>query len=352
MTPNWWRIAPVLPISFYMSAVGCETGATFRLARQPAVAVAQHPVAQVVSDLDGDGDLDVAVAAYFGQEVTILFNDGGGRLDSRPLPVAGNPVALAAGDLDEDGWNDLAVALTSSGIIQILLGPDLRPGATLALDNAGALAAADLDGDGHLDLIGGRYDPGAIRLLGGDGRGGFELRDTLEAPTGISCILAHDLDEDGVMDLAATGSDVDRLAVFPGAAGPPLLRPTAAWPTVVSLAALEGIGPALLVAAQLGDRLEVVGARDLTPIAALATGRGPFAAAAGDLDGDGRPEIVTTNKFDDTLTVFGPDLAPRLTLATGGGPTPIDLADLDGDGRLDVVVADGFSDDVVLYLSR
>ena len=351
MNPYGWKRGGVLRISFYMCAWGCQPSATFQLVAQTPVPVGDHPVAQVLADLDRDRDLDLAVAAYFGSDVAILENDGAGQLTARRIPVAGNPVALAAGDLDEDGWPDLAVAATSSGIVHILLGPDFRPGPELGLDNAGAVAIADLDRDGHLDVIGGRFEPGALRILAGDGGGGFALRETLDAPAGVSCIEVADLDADGVLDLAVTASTADRLAIYRGAAGPPTLLATGHWPTMVRGAALGGASPVLLVAANLGDRLDVVDAGDLT-VREVPTGSGPYAAAAGDLDGDGRPEIAATNKFEDTLTVFGADLVPRLTLATGQGPTPIDLADLDGDGRLDLVVTDGFSNDVVLYLSR
>ncbi len=369
-TPIGGGSAVGLEISFYISAWvgrwgatlwapivlgawlgGCEPSAELRLEAQAAIPVGQHPVAQVARDLDGDGDVDLAVAAYFGEEITILTNDGTGHLAPRHLPVPGNPVAIAAGDLDEDGEIDLAVALTSSGIVQPLFGPDFHPGPALGLDNAGALAIADLDRDGHLDLIGGRYTPGAIRILAGDGRGGFTLRASFEAPAGVSCIRAADLDGDGTVDLAVTASEDDVLTIYPGAAPDGRLVPTGSWPTAVAVAERDAAPPLLLVAANLGDRLDILDTADFS-VRTLSTGRGPFAAAAGDLDGDGRPELAVTNKFEDTVTLFGPDLAPRSTLETGAGPTPIDLVDLDGDARLDVAVADGASNDVVLYLSR
>jgi hypothetical protein len=316
---------------------------------QPTVAVGEHPVSQVVLDFDGDGDLDVVVPAYFGETISLLANDGRGRLTARSIPLLGNPVAVAAGDLDEDGSPDLAVALTSRGTIRILLGPDFRPGVDVALDNPGALALADLDADGHLDLVGARFEPGALRLLAGDGRGGFGPARDLEGPAGVSCVHAADVDADGTLDLIATGGNADQLAVYPGALGPPALLDTGEWPTWVGGFQLDDDPEReLIVAANLGDSIQIVD----EPARRMPTGHGPFAAAAGDLDGDGAPDIAVTNKFEDTLTIFASAAGTPLTLPTGGGPTPIDLADLDGDGRLDVVVADGFSNDVLVYLSR
>jgi hypothetical protein len=316
---------------------------------QPTVAVGEHPVSQVVLDLDRDGDLDVVVPAYFGETISLLENDGLGRLTARSIPLLGNPVAVAAGDVDEDGSPDLAVALTSLGTIRILLGPDLRPGEDVALDNPGALELADLDADGHLDLVGARFEPGALRVLAGDGRGGFAPTRSLEGPAGVSCVRVADVDADGALDLIATGGNADQVAVYPGAQGPPALIATGEWPTFTGAFQLDDDPEReLLVAANLGDSLQIVD----EPARLLPTGHGPFAAAVGDLDGDGAPDIAVTNKFEDTLTIFASGADAPLSLPTGAGPTPVDLADLDGDGRLDVVVADGFSNDVLVYLSR
>src|SRR5207244_425884 len=69
-----------------------------------------------VGDLDGDGKLDVAVAYWAGQRISLFRNTSTpGTIDSNSLApkvdfsVAGNAHTVAMGDLDGDGKPDLAV---------------------------------------------------------------------------------------------------------------------------------------------------------------------------------------------------------------------------------------------------
>jgi hypothetical protein len=68
------------------------------------------PVSGAAADLDGDGDIDVAVSAVGDATVTVYANDGSGRLaQAGRLPVAPFPQTPVAADLDADGRPDLAV---------------------------------------------------------------------------------------------------------------------------------------------------------------------------------------------------------------------------------------------------
>ena len=68
------------------------------------------PVSGATADLDGDGDIDVAVSAVGDATVTVYANDGAGRLArAGQLSVASFPQTPVAADLDADGRPDLAV---------------------------------------------------------------------------------------------------------------------------------------------------------------------------------------------------------------------------------------------------
>ena len=88
-----------------------------------AYGAGELPEAVAVGDLDGDGDLDLAVANDLGDDVSILLNHGDGTFAAAvTYGVANNPRSVAIGDLDGDLDLDLAVA-TRGSRFQIALVP-------------------------------------------------------------------------------------------------------------------------------------------------------------------------------------------------------------------------------------
>ncbi len=120
----------------------------------------RYPGSIATGDLDGDGALDLAVANYSDNDVSVLLGNGDGTLQS-PVDygVANGPTSIATGDLDGDGALDLAVTkLRDIGHdnLSVLLGngdgtfqsPVDYPVGT----QPRSLATGDLNGDGALDL--------------------------------------------------------------------------------------------------------------------------------------------------------------------------------------------------------
>lgn len=69
-----------------------------------------YPLSIFCADLDGDGDLDLAVANAWSNNVSILKNNGDGTFQPKVDYEAGNtPTSLFCADLDQDGNLDLAV---------------------------------------------------------------------------------------------------------------------------------------------------------------------------------------------------------------------------------------------------
>lgn len=127
-----------------------------------------------VGDLDGDGDLDVAIvndaAITTGEPVPmgnhVLANDGHGHFTVSPLPLTDamhDSRSLACGDIDGDGITDVVIGnateyLPNGGTaIEILLGArdgTFSPVEGLPRHEAGVFGVAlgDLDGDGRSDI--------------------------------------------------------------------------------------------------------------------------------------------------------------------------------------------------------
>jgi len=137
------------------------------------LADARRTVGAVWFDFDEDGDLDVAVANMDGDANGLFRNDAGKFTD----------VAAAAGAQ----WAGRAPKLAANGTVRV--------------------CAADVDNDGKFDLFGANYGP--LGFLSNRGQGVFEDRSTAWAIAIDSrydaCAFA-DFDHDGNLDLYVNGT--------------------------------------------------------------------------------------------------------------------------------------------------
>jgi FG-GAP-like repeat len=78
------------------------------------------PQKMTLADLDGDGDLDIAMSSsYFENVMSVVLNDGDGTFaPERRYTVGDHPKGIASADFDGDGDLDLAIARNESATIQ------------------------------------------------------------------------------------------------------------------------------------------------------------------------------------------------------------------------------------------
>jgi len=133
----------------------------------------RRTVGAVWFDFDEDGDLDVAVANMDGDANGLFRNDGGKFTD----------VADAAGV----AWGGRAPKLATNGTVR--------------------LCAADVDGDGKLDLFAANYGP--LGFFSNRGKGMFEDRSTawqIAIDSRYDACAFADFDNDGTLDLYVNGT--------------------------------------------------------------------------------------------------------------------------------------------------
>jgi hypothetical protein len=286
-------------------------------------------------DLNGDGNLDVAVTDTANHLVWVFLGDGQGALSAgpvNPIPVGSfTPLSIVFRDFNEDGKLDVATANSEEFTVAILLG-DGNGGLTPAPgspfftgDRLGGadLAPGDYNGDGRLDVAVGNFE--TVSVLLGDGNGGLApaAGSPFPSPGGylFASVVAGDFNGDGNLDVATGAGFGTAISVMPGDGNGAL-----------SLAP----GSPMSVASGVGRSL-----------------------ASADFDGDGNLDLARTAADDDSVHVLLGDGAGRLTqapgspFATGGDyPQRVRVADFDCDRRPDLAIANIESDTVSVLVNN
>lgn len=341
-------------------------GGACMFSSQSSYAVNVAPKTIAVADLNGDGALDLAVAAGngYGNTVSVLLNAGDGTFAAAVDYPAGpvDTLYMAAGDLTGDGRPDLVVVSLSAMQLNVLVNAGNGTfGAPIAypVDPATrSLTVADLNGDGALDVILGG-DLG-LQVLFNTGNGALGAKVAYPMPYQVGCPAVADVNGDGVPDVIVP--DPFHVQVMLNAGAGVLSAPVAfaagPSPDAMAVADLNGDGRPDLVVGEMGP----------SPLSVLLNaGSGTFSApmslpdqilatsvAIGDVDGDGKPDLVVAAGIAPMVQVLLNQGGGVFTAAgaLGGAldPAAVKLADLNGDGRLDLVFADASGDTVSVLL--
>jgi large repetitive protein len=309
----------------------------------------------VAADLDGDGNVDLAVANG-AATVSVFFGSASGGFGAAVnLTVAGTPQLVAAGDFDGDGATDLAALTGNFATLFHGAGRTFTPsGLPIVTGGSGAAfaAAARLNADGATDLVVANATSSTVGVLLG-GSGGLAGARALPVGSGATATVSADFNEDGRADLAVIDPIAAKVFIF-------LQSSTGALVAGGTISLSANAGSTYMLAADFdGDGhldLAVVNVNFSSIGVALGAGNGTFGApqntsvarkpgkpAIADFNGDGKPDLAVPAATDNAVTILinaGGGRFGRVTdLAVTGTPVAAAAGDFTGDGKKDIVVA-------------
>src|SRR5438445_124480 len=178
-----------------------------------------NPVSLVAGDFNGDGKLDLALANFDSNNVSILLGTGTGSFNAATSFAAGSgPSSVAVGDFNGDGNLDLAVANQTSNNVSILLGTGTGSFSAATNFAAGSgpnsVAAGDFNGDGKLDLAMANNSSNTVSILLGTGTGSFSAAANFGVGSSPTSVAAGDFNGDGKLDLATGNNASNNVSIL------------------------------------------------------------------------------------------------------------------------------------------
>jgi len=328
-----------------------------------------EPVFVYGGDLDNDGDIDLAVARRYTDQVSILFNEGCSTWVSGPTYGVGDyPQFIYGGDLDRNGYIDLAVSNSWSNNITILLNNGdgtFANGGTYAMESFPLeLIGKDFNGDGYIDIAVVNGNSNSLSLLFNLGDSTF-VDSTYAVGAYPVSLAGGDLDNDGDIDLAVANQDDNNILILLNNSYGIFIADTAYTtgikPSFVYASDFTGDGYMDLAVTNIGEStanpgnfrvLSNQGDGTFAICPPYEVGKYPYAISAGDMDNDGDLDLIVANVLSDNFSVFfnqgDGSFVWQKDYGMGGTGFSVCNCDFNCDGDLDLAVGLGFADEVTL----
>lgn len=303
-------------------------------ASQQDFTTSNYPQDLAVSDVDGDGKLDIVVICpdfvnIFKNTTTnsiVSFT----RTDMVGTADAGSVVVT---DFNQDGKPDIATVGSNSNFISvyknITTGGNISFGSAQSFSTAGSafsFTAGDFDGDRKADLAIAGYNSSTLTVL---------LNTSTPSAISFSSAIIQ-TNQQGIRHIA--------IADFTGDGRNDM--------------AIANIGSSKI---HLYQNISTTGSISFAPKVDLTVAQEPKHIAAADMNGDGKPDVVSANVnassvsvYVNTTTSAAMSFAPGVAFAgiDSESPYAVAIADLTADGKPDIVASNYQSAQLSVLRSR
>ena len=328
-----------------------------------------RPIAIAIGDVTGDGRPDVVTANRGNGSVSVLSGDGAGSLGLNVdyALSTGNSLstsAVAISDLNGDGRLDLAVARSDFAAVSVLLANPAggflpKTDYPIGLSTTASIVVADLTADDLPDML---VCTGiSVLEYVGTGGGAFAPPVTLFPMSGAIQAVVADLNGNGSPDVAVISSYVNGIYIgfdmdtpFPSGGSLNALHPES-----IVAADFTGDGLTDLAVSSYVDASVSVWVRDAIGFQSrvdLPTVGPNLALATGDVNSDGSNDLVMRNgigQVEVMLSTACLRFRPRLDVSIAGmNSYPLSTGDADSDHVPDLAVPNYGSNTVSVLIGN
>ncbi len=318
--------------------------------------VNSKPISIFAGDLDNDGYQDIAMACYFREYMSYIFNNGDATFTWPTWALVPYYTEWVDGaDFNGDGFIDIVTANSGDPNVSVLINDGQRS-FELRHDNATygncrSVRADNFNSDNYPDIVAANYWTSKISVLINRGDGTFENYTSYDLPGNPRGIYSADLDNDGDNDVITANLDQNTITIFEndgeGVFTISSNRPVGDQPFMVFAANLNNDNYIDLITPNSGDSTISIlfnnGNSTFMPPIQYIVGQEPVYVRAVDIDEDGDNDLITANSDDNSITTLineGNGVFGHATEnATNINPHGIAAADFDGDTHPDLAIA-------------
>ncbi|MBI3193607.1 MAG: VCBS repeat-containing protein, partial [Ignavibacteriae bacterium] len=285
-----------------------------------ALSVGSGPRSLTTGDFDNDENLDIAVTNEFSNNITILKNNGnGGFTQIYFVAVGTGPISIVTGNVNDDGFIDIIVVNSGSNNVSVLRNDGSGIFSDINSINVGDsptyCTMRDFDNDGDIDIAVTNDTPDNVSILLNDGTGNFTLSSSPNVGNNPRSLTSEDFDADGDIDLAVVN-----------------------YIPANSVSILDNNGNGLF-----------------TLSSSILVGNGIHSIVPGDINDDNDIDLLVGDIGPDVVYVLTNNSTGEFNISSTTSVTSeawsIVSGDLDGDGDLDCVSVNGNSSTVSILMN-
>jgi fibronectin type 3 domain-containing protein len=335
---------------------------------------------ELMGDIDGDGKSDLLLFYQNPNSFSVCLDSS---INGRPAFASKVVIALpsysfvnAVSDIDGDGKLDVIVTNNSSPGFSVYKNTStignvsFDPGVEVSLGTYSSfygMAIRDIDGDGKSDVVlsiyDGNYTVSVFRNTSTSGSISFSSKIDFTTGNSINGVAIGDIDGDGKPDLVAANNVSNAgIAIFrnTSSSGSITFEPNVKLTTVnyfydVVLGDFDGDGKLDILGTQNSNvvsgfkNTSTAGSITFASQTDFPIGNNIQGIAVGDVDGDGKPDVASANGnssvsvIRNISTIGNISFSSGIDLSINGYPRRVVVGDIDGNGKPELITVNYLS---------